>query len=64
MSNINLLGQDLRRMSDYINTELCPTDLLMSVVWEGEGCLKVKQEMPRHQVVRLSGAGPGKKRRK
>ena len=30
----------------------------------GEGCLKVKQKMPRYQVVRLSGAGPGKKKKK
>lgn len=28
-----------------------------------EGCLKVKQKMPRYQVVRLSGAGPGKKKK-
>lgn len=63
MSNINLLVPDLRRVSDYINTELCPIELLMSVVWEGEGCLKVKQEVSRYQVVSLSGAGPGKKER-
>ena len=64
MSNINFLGQDLRRVSNYINTELCPTELLMSVVWEGKGCLKVKHEVSRYQVVSLSGAGPEKKKKK
>lgn len=64
MSNINFLGQDLRRVSNYINTELCPTELHMSVVWEGKGCLKVKQEVSRYQVVSLSGAGPEKKIKK
>lgn len=49
---------------DYINTELCPTELLMNAVWERRECLKVKQKMPRYQVVRLSGAGPGKKKKR